>query len=62
METNIEQRWVDCENGKISYFLTRKSVKNVNLRVKPDGRVLVSADNRVTTERSEEHTSELQSH
>lgn len=50
MEANIEQRWVDCESGKISYFLTRKSVKNVNLRVKSDGRVLVSANNSVTTE------------
>lgn len=40
MEANIEQRWVDCENGKISYFLIRKSVKNVNLTVKSDGRVL----------------------
>ncbi len=50
MEANIEQRWVVCESGKISYFLTRKSVKNVNLRVKSDGRVLVSANNSVTTE------------
>lgn len=45
-----EQRWVDCENGKIFYSLTRKSVKNVNLRVKSDGRVLVSANNSVQTE------------
>lgn len=45
-----EQRWVDCENGKISYSLTRKPVKNVNLRVKSDGRVLVSANNSVPTE------------
>ena len=50
MEANIEQRWVYCESGMISYFLTRKSVKNVNLRVKSDGRVLVSANNSVTTE------------
>lgn len=50
MEANIEQRWVECENGKISYFLSRKPVKNVNLRVKSDGSVLVSANNSVTTE------------
>lgn len=50
MENNIEQRWVDCKNGKISYFLTRKSVKNVNLRVKSDGRVFVSANNSVPIE------------
>ena len=50
MEINIEQRWVDCEDGKISYALTRKPVKNVNLRVKSDGRVWVSANNSVPTE------------
>ncbi len=50
MEINLEQRWVDCENGTISYSLTRKPVKNVNLRVKSDGRVLVSANNSVPTE------------
>ena len=50
MEINIEQRWVNCEDGKISYSLTRKPVKNVNLRVKSDGRVLVSANNSVPTE------------
>lgn len=47
---HVEQRWVACENGKISYFLTRKPVKNVNLRIKPDGRVLVSANPYVSTE------------
>ena len=45
-----EQRWVNCENGKISYSLTRKPVKNVNLRLKSDGRVWVSANNSVPTE------------
>lgn len=29
--------------GGISYVLTRKNVKNINLRVYPDGRVMVSA-------------------
>lgn len=46
-ETNIQQRQVSCEKGIISYQLTRKKVKNVNLRIKPDGMVLVSADRRV---------------
>lgn len=42
-----EQRLVPCENGEIRYILIRKQVKNVNLRIKPDGRVLVSANRRV---------------
>ena len=45
--TTIQQRQVACENGVISYQLTRKKVKNVNLRIKPDGSVLVSANHRV---------------
>lgn len=44
---NTQKHEVVCENGTISYLLTRKPVKNVNLRIKPDGRVLVSANNRV---------------
>lgn len=48
-KTNMEQRQADCENETISYFLTRKPVKHVNLRIKPDGRVLVSANNSVST-------------
>lgn len=47
MTVKTQQRQVVCEGGVISYVLTRKSVKNINLRIKPDGRVLVSANNRV---------------
>lgn len=50
MKARTQQRLVDCENGTISYILTRKSVKNVNLRVKSDGSVVVSANNRVPTD------------
>lgn len=50
MRLNPEQRVVHCENGDISYLLTRKSVKNVNLRIKPEGEVLVSANNSVPTD------------
>lgn len=50
MRLNPEQRVVHCENGDIPYLLTRKSVKNVNLRIKPEGEVLVSANNSVPTE------------
>ena len=47
INTTIQQRQVVCENGVIAYQLTRKKVKNVNLRIKPDGSVLVSANRRV---------------
>ncbi len=47
MAPQTQERQVSCENGTITYLLTRKPVKNVNLRVKPDGRVLVSANSRV---------------
>ena len=41
-------RQVHCESGTITYTLTRKPVKNVNMRIKEDGRVLVSANRRVS--------------
>lgn len=47
MIQKTQERQVPCENGTITYILTRKPVKNVNLRIKPDGRVLVSANNKV---------------
>lgn len=50
MILNPEQRVVHCEDGDIPYLLTRKSVKNVNLRIKPEGEVLVSANNSVPTD------------
>lgn len=50
MKINTEQRDVHCENGDISYLLTRKPVKNVNLRIKPEGQILVSANNSVPIE------------
>lgn len=50
MSLNLEQRVVHCEDGDIPYLLTRKSVKNVNLRIKPEGEVLVSASNSVPTD------------
>lgn len=50
MRLNPEQRVVHCEDGDILYLLTRKSVKNVNLRIKPEGEVLVSTNNSVSTD------------
>lgn len=36
-------RFIITENYKINYTLTYKSVKNINLRIKPNGDILVSA-------------------
>ena len=47
MNNYTELRKVHCENTILAYQLTRKKVKNVNLRIKTDGRILVSANNRV---------------
>lgn len=47
MTPKTQQRQVPCEHGVITYQLTRKKVKNVNLRIKQDGSVLVSASTRV---------------
>lgn len=38
-----EERRVDCGETIITYYLTRKKVKNVNMRIKSDGAVLISA-------------------
>ena len=39
-------RTVDCGGRTVTYTLTRKRVKNLNLRVRPDGSVAVSAAQR----------------
>ena len=47
MISNTEIRNVRCEQRVLEYQLTRKQVKNINLRVKPDGQVFVSASESV---------------
>lgn len=42
------------ENQMFSYTLIRKNVKNINLRVKPDGSIVVSAHPRVPKKRIDE--------
>lgn len=41
--SDVTKRSVAVNQGQIEYFLERKSVKNLNLRVHPDGAVYVSA-------------------
>ena len=43
MNTKIQERTVCAGEKKINYILERKQVKNINMRVRPDGSVRVSA-------------------
>lgn len=45
-----DARILTCDNRKIKWILTRKKVKNLNLRIKPDGIVYISANSRITIE------------
>ena len=47
MERRVENRQVVCGDQVLEYQLTIKAVKNINLRIKPDGTILVSANSRV---------------
>lgn len=47
-------RIVSTEKGEIAYRLERKSVKNLNLRVKGDGNVFVSVPKRITDAKADE--------
>ncbi len=49
-----QKRSVDCSGGSVEYYLTRKNVKNINMRVKADGSVYVSASARVPVKYIEE--------
>lgn len=44
----ITRRSVIIEGSEILYYLERKNVKNLNLRIRKDGNVYVSANNRVS--------------
>ena len=46
----MEKRTIRTGNIEITYVLTRKKVKNINMRVKADGNVYVSASNRVSVD------------
>ena len=53
MDTEIKRRVV-VENQEICYLLERKNVKNLNLRIRKDGRVFVSANEMVPCEEIDE--------
>ncbi len=51
---NMMQRTVVIEGKQIAYELERKNVKNLNLHVRKDGSVYISANNRVPLEKIDE--------
>ncbi len=44
MKSNTETRKIMCEQSVLEYQLIRKTVKNINLRIKSDGQIFVSAN------------------
>ncbi len=40
-------RQAECDKGVVEYIFTRKPVKNINLRIKPNGKIYVSANKQV---------------
>lgn len=51
---------LQLKNTTLTYLLERKPVKNINLRIKSDGSVCVSANNRVPVWRIEDFIIEKQ--
>lgn len=47
MNNKQQLRKLQCNNKVIEYTLIRKSVKNINMRIKKEGTILVSANNKV---------------
>jgi len=53
MQESESRKMVAVKGQIIDYLLIRKNVKNINLRIKPDGTVCVSANNDVVIEEIE---------
>lgn len=51
------ERMISCEQGNISYLLEQKLVKNLNLRIRTDGSVYVSANPEVPLQKVDEFVS-----
>ena len=60
MTTPKEYHNIQLKNTTLTYLLERKPVKNINLRIKSDGSVCVSANNRVPVWRIEDFIIEKQ--
>lgn len=62
MTTPKEYHNIQLKNITLTYLLERKPVKNINLRIKSDGSVCVSANNRVPVWRIEDFIIEKQNY
>lgn len=62
MTTQKEYHNIQLKNTTLTYLLERKPVKNINLRIKSDGSVCVSANNRVPVWRIEDFIIEKQNY
>ena len=60
MTTQREYHKIQLKNFTLTYLLESKQVKNINLRIKSDGSVCVSANNRVPVSRIEDFIIEKQ--
>ncbi len=58
MESNTEERAVVINSIPIQYLLERKNVKNLNLRIRRDGSVYVSASPDVSVEKTDQFVTE----
>ncbi|MCH4167317.1 MAG: M48 family metallopeptidase [Megasphaera sp.] len=56
----IERRQLTLSGRTIPYELERKTVKNINLRIRPDASVYVSANSRISLEHIEDFMAEKQ--
>lgn len=54
MVTLSQLRMVDTPQGPLTYTLTRKSVKNLNLRIGPGGEVMVSLPRRCSVKQADD--------
>lgn len=58
MVTLSQLRMVDTPQGLLTYALTRKSVKNLNLRIGPGGEVMVSLPRRCSVRQADDFVRE----
>ena len=46
----MEKHEIKYNNKRIPFFLVRKNVKNININIKPEGYVIVSANNDISVD------------
>lgn len=49
----MEKRYVRINNIDIEYYLNKKKIRNINIRIKPDGRIFLSCPLKMKSENAE---------